>query len=158
MKKLSNPYAAYPQYNCFGCSPTNPMGLKMEFFQEGEEIICTWDPGPDYQGFPDILHGGIQATLMDEIASWLVFVMLDTAGVTSQLKTRFRRPVHISKGQITVKAKLREHGRRLATMDVILLDGQGNKCSESQVDYFLIPREKAEKEMHYPGAQAFLKE
>ena len=36
MIKLKNPYAEYKEYNCFGCSPTNPSGLKMEFHEDGD--------------------------------------------------------------------------------------------------------------------------
>ena len=155
MIKLENPYAEYKEYNCFGCSPTNPMGLKMEFHEEGEEIISTWTPGNNYQGFHDILHGGIQATMMDEIASWVVFMKLNTAGVTYQMRTRFRKPVKISKGSVTLRAKLIEQQRSIATIEVTLMDGDDQMCSISSVDYFVLPRLKAEKEMHFPGREAF---
>ncbi len=156
MIKLKNPYAEYPGHNCFGCSPHNLTGLKMEFFKEGDEIVSTWSPGKDFQGFHDILHGGIQATMMDEIASWVVFIMLETAGVTCQLNTKYRRPVRISKGDITLRARLDRQHRRVATIEVTLMDGEGTLCSESVVDYFIMSREKAEKEMHFPGREAFL--
>ena len=156
MIKLKNPYADYKEYNCFGCSPTNPLGLKMVFYEEKDEIISTWKPGSNYQGFHDILHGGIQATMMDEIASWVVFMKLDTAGVTYQLKTKYIKPVKISKGSITLKAKLVEQQRRIATIEVRLMDGGGNACSQGWVEYFLLPRIKAKKEMHFPGKEAFL--
>ena len=155
MIKLENPYAEYKEYNCFGCSPTNPLGLKMEFHEEGEEIISTWTPGNNYQGFHDILHGGIQSTMMDEIASWVVFMKLNTAGVTYQMRTRFRKPVKISKGSVTLRAKLIEQQRSIATIEVTLMDGDDQMCSISSVDYFVLPRLKAEKEMHFPGREAF---
>lgn len=155
MIKLKNPYAEFPGYNCFGCSPHNPIGLRMEFFKEGDEIVSTWSPGKDFQGFHDVLHGGIQATMMDEIASWVVFILLETAGLTYRLQTTYRKPVRISKGEITLKAKLKEQKRRIAVIEVSLLDGEGTTCSESLVEYFILSREKAEKEMHFPGKEAF---
>jgi len=109
MIKLKNPYAEFKEYNCFGCSPTNPSGLRMEFHEEGENIVSRWSPGHDHQGFHDLLHGGIQATMMDEIA----------------------------------------------TVEVTLTDGEGRTCSEGQVDYYVLPRNKAVKEMHFPGKEAF---
>ena len=157
MIKLQNPYAKYKEYNCFGCSPTNPLGLKMEFYEEGDEIISTWKPDDNYEGFHNILHGGIQATMMDEIASWVVFMKLDTVGVTYQLKTKYVKPVRISKGSITLRAKLVEHKRRLATIEVRLMDGGGNACSHGMVEYFVLPRLKAETDMHFPGKEAFYK-
>ena len=81
MKKIRNYWAHTPGYNCFGCSPDNPHGLHMEFYEDGEEIISTWQPTHDAQGWIDTLHGGIQATLADEIASWGVFHKLQSTGV-----------------------------------------------------------------------------
>lgn len=158
MMKLNNPYASYPGASCFGCGPTNPSGLHMEFFKEGDEIVCKWDPDIHFQGFNDILHGGIQATMMDEIASWVVFVILDTAGVTYQLNSRFRKPVMISKGMITIRATLVRHQKRIAEIEARLYDGEGVLCAESQANYFVMPREKAVSEMAFPGKDAFLKQ
>jgi uncharacterized protein (TIGR00369 family) len=158
MIKLNNPYADFEGYNCFGCSPTNPFGLQMEFFKHGDEIVCKWDPNEHFQGFHDVLHGGIQSTMMDEIASWVVFIFLDTAGVTYQLSTRFRKPVQVSKGTVTVRAKLLRQEKRVAEIEARLYDGAEHLCSESQVNYFVLPREKAISEMHFPGKEAFLKQ
>jgi acyl-coenzyme A thioesterase PaaI-like protein len=126
MIRLKNPYAEFEGYSCFGCSPTNPYGLRMEFFKEEDEILCRWNPQEHFQGFHDILHGGIQSTMMDEIASWVVFVFLDTAGVTYQLNTRFRKPVNISRGTITLRAKLVKQEKRVAEIEAGLYDGDGD--------------------------------
>lgn len=158
MIKLQNPYASFPGYSCFACGPANPSGLHMEFFKDKDEIVSRWDPGEHYQGFHDILHGGVQATMMDEIASWVVFVMLDTAGMTYQLNTRFRKPVYISKGIVTVRAALVKHQKRIAEIEARLYDGENVLCAESQANYFVMPRDKAVSELRFPGREAFLKQ
>lgn len=157
MIRLKNPYAKEEGYNCFGCSPGNPIGLKMEFFEEGDEIICKWVPGANYAGFHDILHGGIQATMLDEIASWVVLVKMDTSGVTSRLNIRYRNPVHISKGGLTLRARLLEQRRNIASIEMKMLDGDEKICSEGTADYFIFPQERAKSEFHYPGKEAFYK-
>jgi acyl-coenzyme A thioesterase PaaI-like protein len=156
MIKLKNPYAKLPGYSCFACGPGNPSGLHMEFYKDGDEIVSKWDPSEHYQGFHDILHGGIQATMMDEIASWVVFVMFDSAGMTYQLKTRFRKPVHISKGIITVRAKLKRQEKQIAEIEARLYDGTDMLCAEGVANYYVMPREKALKELNFPGRDAFL--
>ena len=118
--------------------------------------MSTWDPNENYQGFHDVLHGGIQATMMDEIASWVVFLMLDTAGMTFQLNTRFRKPVMITKGKITVRAKLANQKKSIAEIEARLYDGEDVLCAEGQAKYFVLPREKAVKELSFPGKEAFL--
>ena len=156
MIKLQNPYATFPGYSCFACSPTNPAGLHMEFYKDGDEIVSKWDPGEHYQGFHDILHGGIQSTMMDEIASWVVFINIDTAGMTYQLNVRFRKPVFISKGIVTVRASLVKQQKRIAEIEARLYDGENRLCAEGVANYFVMPREKAVKELNYPGREAFL--
>ncbi len=158
MKKLSNPYSDYPEYNCFGCSRKNPIGLHMEFQTDGEEVVSTWEPGKDFEGFMDVLHGGIQATMIDEIASWVVFTMLDTAGVTYQLHTKYRSPVHISKGSISLRARLEGQKHSIATIRVELFDGEGKLCTEGSVDYFTLGKDKAREVFHFPGKEAFFTE
>ena len=73
MKKIKNPWLSKPGYDCFGCCPENPQGVAMVVFEDGDEIICFWKPQSHYQGWINTLHGGIQATLIDECASWVVF-------------------------------------------------------------------------------------
>ena len=127
----------------------------MEFQTDGEEVVSTWDPGKDYQGFLDVLHGGIQATMIDEIASWVVFTVLDTAGVTFQLHAKYRSPVHISKGSISLRARLVGQKRSIATMQVELFDGEGKLCTEGRVEFFILGKEKAREVFHFPGKEAF---
>ena len=37
MKKIINPWRNHPEYNCFGCCPDNPIGLHLEFYEDGDE-------------------------------------------------------------------------------------------------------------------------
>ena len=37
-------------YNCIGCSPDNPFGLHLCFYEDGDDIVTTWKPSSLYQG------------------------------------------------------------------------------------------------------------
>ena len=67
LKKIINPWRNNPQYHCFGCCPDNPIGLHMEFYEDGDYIMSTWHPEHNYQGWVDTMHGGILSTLIDEV-------------------------------------------------------------------------------------------
>jgi uncharacterized protein (TIGR00369 family) len=155
MRELKNPFDKLPEYYCFGCSNKNHLGLKMTFYEDGDEIVSKWDPDAHFQGYMDIVHGGVQSTLMDEIASWVVFIKLQTGGVTSKLTTRFRKPVVMSDGQLTIRAKLVEQRRRIAEIEVKLYNGKGELCSESTAEYFVLSREKAAATMNLPAVEDF---
>ncbi|WP_337562739.1 hypothetical protein [Prevotellamassilia timonensis] len=72
MKKIINPYLGKKGYKCICCSPDNPIGLHLQFWEEGDEVLTKWSPSENYQGWVDTLHGGVIAMLMDEVAGWVV--------------------------------------------------------------------------------------
>ena len=127
----------------------------MQFREEGEYLVCDWEPRGFLQGYVNVLHGGIQVTLMDEIASWLVQVKMKTSGVTSQLTTKYLKPVPVDKGSIRLRAHLQETKRNLADVKVELFGPDGVLCSESVVTYYTFPENVARERFHYPGAEAF---
>lgn len=158
MKKINNPFAGNDGYNCFGCSPDNHHGLKLEFWYDEElkTVEAKWNPADYLQGYTGVLHGGIQATIMDEIASWAIYVVLETAGVTSKMEIRYLKPVLISNGMITIKATSIQAEKRLADVKVELYDGNNLLCAEATVQYFIYPQEIAIKRLNYPGIKAFI--
>lgn len=158
MKKIVNPFVKREGYNCFGCSPDNVFGLKLSFVEDGEYVIAQWQPESRFQGWNNTLHGGIQATLMDEIASWLVFVKLNTSGVTSKMEVKLRKPVAMDKGTLTVKARLREMKRNIAVIDTWLYSHDMELCTEGVMYYFTFPVEIAAEKFWYPGTEAFYTE
>ena len=157
MKKLNNPFADLKGFNCFVCSPNNAVGLRLDFYLDGEIIRASWKPEDQYQGYPNILHGGIQATLLDEVASWAVYTVAGTGGVTSSMKIKYKKPVLIDKGKISLTAEIIEHKKRIMTMQTRLYDGKGTLCTEALVDYFIYPENVAKIKMNYPGKAAFFK-
>ena len=44
MKKIINPWKGLEGYNCFGCAPNNEAGIKMEFYEDGDEVVSIWKP------------------------------------------------------------------------------------------------------------------
>ncbi|HRX32030.1 MAG TPA: PaaI family thioesterase [Tenuifilaceae bacterium] len=157
-RKISNPFVRQSGYDCFCCSPQNPIGLKLEFWYDDEfdTVETEWNPGTHYQGYVDVLHGGIQSTIMDEVASWSVYIFEESSGVTGKMEIHYKKPVLISKGKIIVKSKVYKRARRIVTLSVELFDGSGVLCTKGLIDYFVFPKEKAEKDLGYPGIKAFL--
>lgn len=153
-RNIINPYSTVRNYNCFGCSPDNPIGLRLSFREEGDEIVSEWTPDSRYTGWIDVLHGGIQATMMDEIASWVVFIKLKTAGVTREMSVKYRKPVLVSDGIIRCRARLKEVNRSLATIEVQLYSKDILRA-EARCVYFIFGEEEAKTRFLYPGSDAF---
>lgn len=115
----------------------------MEFYEEGEDVVCPWKPQANYQGWVNTLHGGIQATLMDECASWVVFRRLQTTGVTSKLEVKYRKPILTTDPLLTIRARLTKMMRNLAFIHIEISNSAGELCSEGEAVYFTFRQEKA---------------
>ncbi len=155
MKKIINPYIETENGNCFGCSPKNKQGLQMEFLEDGDFIISKWDPKAHLSGFKNILHGGIQTAILDEIACWVIFVKCQTSGVTTALNAKFRNAAFTDKGLLTVRAQLISQEKKFANIHAEILDENGKVCSEADVQYMIFPAEMARKKFGYPGIESF---
>jgi Conserved hypothetical protein len=150
MKKILNPYPKYPGYIFYACSPNNEYGLRMGFFEDGDDIICEWKPINYMQGYHNMLHGGIQATLIDEIASWYVQIKFKTAGVTSSMNVKYIKPVSMLNDKITLKASLKKKRRNLIDMEVELRNANDELCAKGEVTYFTFSQEVARRDFSYP--------
>jgi acyl-coenzyme A thioesterase PaaI-like protein len=54
---------------CFICGLENPVGLQLKIYQTGPGVIESIYTAPEhFQGYPGVLHGGIVATILDEIS------------------------------------------------------------------------------------------
>jgi acyl-coenzyme A thioesterase PaaI-like protein len=80
---------------CFVCGKKNPAGLRLEFELVGQtEVRTSFVPAKEFQGFRDIVHGGIIATILDEVmvnGLWLRGV----PAVTGKLEVRLKRPARV---------------------------------------------------------------
>lgn len=149
MKRIINPWRGMDGYRCFGCDPRSEQGLRMEFYEDGDRIVSRWKPRPEFQGWVDTLHGGIQASLADEISSWVVFRKFQTSGVTSRMEVRYLKPIHTSEDHITLQATVVRQRRNIVDIEVKIFNSQDQLCTEALCIYFLFPKEKAHEEFHF---------
>jgi acyl-coenzyme A thioesterase PaaI-like protein len=72
-----------PGNACFGCGPSNPRGLHVRSFVDGEDVVARWMPEAHHEAFPGVLSGGIIGTPLDCHCNWAAAHHLMTrAGLT----------------------------------------------------------------------------
>lgn len=82
-----------PLYSgCFVCGQKNQIGLKARFFWDGEKAVCDITADEAYAGYKNILHGGIIATMLDEIMIKALLAQ-DILSVTAEITIRLKKPV-----------------------------------------------------------------
>jgi acyl-coenzyme A thioesterase PaaI-like protein len=98
---------AWPQGTCYGCGPANPLGLHIKSYwaDDGETVIATFQPDEKYNaGFPNVMYGGLVASLIDCHSIWTAIAATYRAEgrehgslpaisyVTGSLTVRYLRP------------------------------------------------------------------
>lgn len=154
LRRIINPWAGFgkDQYNCFGCCPQNPYGLKIECFEDGDDVVAYWKATENYQSWSGTLHGGIQATLIDEVGGWTVMRKLQACSVTMKMELRYRKPAPAGHGEtIEVRGTITEEVRNIVKVTVKILH-EGVLCTEAELVYFRLPEEKA-KELKFNGCE-----
>lgn len=112
--------------HCFACGLFNPVGLKLEFYETGpEEVAATWTPGKNYEGYPDVVHGGIVASALDEAGGRVVMIGdHNHFMLTAKMDIRYRRPTPIGEPLRVVGRLLQRRGRlALTKAEIQLADG-----------------------------------
>jgi uncharacterized protein (TIGR00369 family) len=89
--------------HCFGCGGGNARGMKLAFEQDDatRRIRGVFRIGAEYQGGPGFVHGGIVATLLDEVMAKVNRFEKDIA-VTGELTVEYLKPVRVEE-EVTVE-------------------------------------------------------
>ena len=153
MKKIVNPWEGIEGYMCFACSPDNPNGLHMEFYEDGNDVVAKWKPTMYEQGWLDTLHGGIQSTLMDEVAAWTIVRKLQTTGVTSRLDAKFMKSISTNEPQISIRGRIKEQKRNAVFLEAEIFNSQNELCARADLVYFVVSQEKASEEFYFKGCR-----
>jgi uncharacterized protein (TIGR00369 family) len=121
---------------CFVCGKANPHGLHLEFFSDGEEYYTEFYTDNRYQGYNGVTHGGITATILDEVMA----KHLNTQGlgvVTAGMEIRYRKPVPTG---ITVRfvSKLQDQRRNIYKMSASVYLPDGTVAVEATAKFMQI--------------------
>jgi uncharacterized protein (TIGR00369 family) len=80
-------------HSCFVCGKSNPIGLKLRSETDGRVVRARFVPSAEHVGFKETVHGGIIATLLDEVMVWACAVQTKRFSFCAELNVRFVRPV-----------------------------------------------------------------
>ena len=120
---------------CFGCGSQNPIGLQIKFDVTEEGVKAVVKPRREYQGYHNMLHGGMMMTMVDEAMAWAVATKYGH-GVTAEITVRIR-----SFGQIdspmTLIGKTTKKRLRMVEGESFLLDKDDNVIAQASGKFML---------------------
>ncbi len=106
----------WPENSCFGCSPRNDRGLRLTFTRTSESLVeVHYTAAADLCGAPNVVHGGVQATLLDEALGMACRTAFDAQEdvycVTAEFSLEYLRPVPTEIPIVVRGELLRREGR-----------------------------------------------
>ena len=108
--------------SCFVCGEANPLGLNLRFETDGRLVRAKFLPRPEHTGFKGVVHGGIIATVLDEIMFWACAVQTRRITICAELSVRFvssmpPRGEFILTGELVADRKGRIYETKAAVSD-----------------------------------------
>jgi uncharacterized protein (TIGR00369 family) len=79
--------------SCFVCGESNVCGLKIRFEEDGPIVRTRFTPRAEHIGFKQTIHGGITATLLDEIMVWACAIQTKRFAYCAELNVRYLGPL-----------------------------------------------------------------
>ncbi len=132
---------------CFLCGTENPIGLKLSFYDDGQDrAIAHFTPRDEHQGFPGVLHGGIISALLDE-AIGRTLVRLDIWAMTVELRVRFLKPIPLGE-RLTVVGELVKLRSRTMEGRGEIIRSDGSVAATAEAKYILLTEEQLDNYRH----------
>lgn len=120
---------------CFVCGNENPIGLKLKFELSSGGVAANFTPGKEYQGFVNLVHGGIISALMDEAMAYAV-LSREMKAVTARMAISFKKPTQIGE-LLTVTGRITEKkGKLIKTAANI--SQNGIITAEATADFIMV--------------------
>jgi acyl-coenzyme A thioesterase PaaI-like protein len=118
---------------CFACGVCNNGGFNLHFDIDSDGMAsATWQPSPSFQSYPDRLHGGVIATLLDSAMVHALFAR-GIAGVTAEMTIRYLTSVGLQEPvRVTGSVACRRHGVYLCHAE---LHQNGNRAVRASAKF-----------------------
>lgn len=135
--------------HCFVCGVENPIGLKLKIYEIAPGEVEAWYTAPEhFQGYPGRLHGGIVASLLDELSgrAWMGSDPKHPRFMyTARLEVKYRKAVPIGEPLRVVGKALRSKGR-IAEGWAGIYNQQGELLAEATALLIDVPSDALELE------------
>ena len=117
--------------SCFACGPQNANCLQLRIRANEYGVHALINPPQWVQGYSNIVHGGIIATILDELAVWAAFKK-GFKSVTAELSMRMKRAMRID-SEYTADAKVITTKHRLIHAESRIMDRHQNLIASATV-------------------------
>lgn len=106
---------------CFICGKRNPAGLQLTFEETEKGVSATFILERQYQGYEEIIHGGVIAAILDE-AMIKAANLRGLNAITAEITIRFRNTLMVGQNAMVQGKVLKEERRIIRAQAIIYKD------------------------------------
>jgi len=130
---------------CFACGANNPVGLKMQFYSDGDTVFSWLTVSPHLCGWRNIIHGGIITTIMDEAMSWTAHHLIKKLILTKTIHVQFLHPLYVEKDIRVEGCVTRISREREAELTAQIMNEKDEKCAQAVGTFALLKPKTARR-------------
>lgn len=120
-------------HRCFACGDLNEGGLRLRLHAGPDGCRTEVVLDDRFSGWADLAHGGIVATILDEVMAWSV-IGRGTWGVTARMSVAYHQPVELGTG-LTAEGRVTGVRRRLWTTTGEIRAADGTVLASAEATY-----------------------
>lgn len=123
---------------CYVCGAENAAGLHVRFERAADGgSLAQYTARPEHVGWPDIIHGGLLFTLMDEAVAWAV-IYAGQHAVTARAEARFRAPAKVGM-PLVVRGTIADSTRRMLRARAEIREAGEGGAVIAELDAVMVP-------------------
>ncbi|OGF46120.1 MAG: hypothetical protein A2452_00160 [Candidatus Firestonebacteria bacterium RIFOXYC2_FULL_39_67] len=132
---------------CFACGKNNHDGLKLDFKVEGEKIFTEYTFPKKFQGYSNVVHGGMLSLVLDEVMVNLPWKKYNSPVVSAELNIRLRNPAMVGE-KIVFSAEIEKEVRNIIFVKGSAVSESGELIATSTAKCIKVDLETLEKELN----------
>lgn len=129
--------------SCFVCGEQNPHGLRLKSRIENGRVVLDYTAREADLGYRHIVHGGILATLLDEVMTWAAILSIRRVCVAAELTTRLKHPVKVGR-RLRVEGWVARKTSRLILVEGRITGEDGSVAATAEGKYMPMPADQVE--------------
>ena len=136
-----------PSYKaCFVCGKENRHGLRLQFFADQHSVRGVFRPRDYLCGYPGVVHGGILASVADEVMWWAASWKRAASCVTVELNLKYLKPTPTER-EFELTARVKSEKKRIVEVEGEVRDKGGEVYAAAWGKYLIFSGEKNRETM-----------
>ena len=132
-------------HHCFACGTLNANGLHLDLHVDRGRSWVELTYEQRFQGWDGIAHGGILATILDEVMAWAL-VGEDSWGLTARLAIDFKQPVNVGQ-RIRADGWITRSRRRIVDTEARVIDAVSGDVLATATGVYVAVDETRKREL-----------